>query len=164
MNRDKLGGHQATSNKIVQYIVGAIKGSVVGVEPFNGIWNAPSYFNGNVYIFGQNDFPKMFTLKNGLLPTKATSTAKVSMRGPAAMISANGTTNGIVWALQYDTTKPTLWAFNPTNLTQEYYDSNQNAARDKVGTRAVARVNPTIANGRVYVPANNTVLVYGLLP
>ncbi len=163
MNRDKLGGHSNTTNNIVQYITGAIKGSVKGVQPFNGIWNTASYFNGHVYILGQYDFPKMFTLNNGRLPTKATSTGKTIMRGPAAIISANGTTNAIVWVLQYDTNKPTLWALNPTNLAQEYYDSNQNSARDKVGTAQVARVNPTVANGRVYVPANSSVLVYGLL-
>ncbi len=162
INRDSLGGHSSTKNNIVQYIVGAIKASVKG-QPVNGIWNTASYFNGNVYIFGQNDYPKMFTIKNGLLPTTATSTAKTIMRGPAAMISANGTTNGIVWTLQYDIPTPTLWALNPNNLTQEYYDTNQNSKRDKVGSRAVARVNPTVANGRVYVPANNTLEVYGLL-
>jgi hypothetical protein len=162
INRDSLGGHSSTKNNIVQYIVGAIKASVKG-QPVNGIWNTASYFNGNVYIFGQNDYPKMFTIKNGLLPTTATSTAKTIMRGPAAMISANGTTNGIVWTLQYDIPTPTLWALNPNNLTQEYYDTNQNSKRDKVGSRAVARVNPTVANGRVYVPANNILEVYGLL-
>lgn len=164
MNRDNLGGHSTTSNNIVQYIVGAINGSIKGQEPFNGIWNASSYFNGNVYIFGQYDYPKMFTLANGLLPTKATSTAKVMMRGPSAMISANGATNGIVWTLQYDQKTPILWALNPSNLAQEYYDTTQNSKRDKVASVQISRVNPTIANGRVYVPANNVVLVYGLLP
>ena len=85
------------------------------------------------------------------------------MRGPAAMISANGSTNGIVWVLQYEIATPTLWAFNPNDLTQEYYDTNQNPARDKVATKTIPRVNPTIANGRVYVPSNQTVEVYGLL-
>lgn len=80
------------------------------------------------------------------------------------MISANGTSNGIVWMLQYDTTIPTLWAFNANDLTEEYYDTNQNSARDGVSTRPIIRVNPTIANGRVYVPSNNFVIVYGLLP
>ena len=163
MDRDNLGGYQTSSDNIVQYIVGAIKPSVEGGLS-NGIWNTPSYFNGNVYIFGQNDFPKMFTLNNGLLPTTASSTGNVSMRGPAAMISANGTSNGIVWMLQYDTTIPTLWAFNANDLTEEYYDTNQNSARDGVSTRPIIRVNPTIANGRVYVPSNNFVIVYGLLP
>ncbi len=163
MNRDDLGGYQSSGDNIVQYIVGAIKPSVAGQTP-NGIWNTPSYFNGNVYIVGQYDFPKMFTLNNGLLPTTATSTGSLAMRSPAAMISANGTSDGIVWMLQYDTTVPVLWAFNPNDLTEEYYDTTQNATRDKVATRSIARVNPTVANGRVYVPASNSVLVYGLLP
>ncbi len=162
LNRDNLGGYKADANNIVQYIVGAIKPSIAG-QPTNGIWNTPSYFNGNVYIFGQNDYPKMFTLSNGLLPTAATSTGNVIMRGPVAMISANGAQNGIVWMLQYDTTPPALWAFNPANLTQEYYDTNQNQGRDRVALTPISRVNPTIANGRVYVPANNIVQVYGLL-
>jgi len=164
MNRDSLGGHHSTSDDIVQYIVGAIKASVAGQQNYNGIWNTSSYFNGNVYIFGQNDYPKMFTLNNGLLPTTATSTGNVTMRGPVAIISANGTTNGIVWTLQYDTIPPTLWALNPSDLTQEYYDTNQDSSRDKVASGPIERVNPTVANGRVYVPANPKVLVYGLLP
>jgi hypothetical protein len=163
INRDNLGGHHSSSNNIVQYIVGAIKGSVKGVEPFNGIWNTASYFNGNVYIFGQYDYPKMFTIKNGLLPTTATSTAKTIMRGPAAIISANGTTNGIVWTVQYDTTTPVLWALNPSDLTKEYYDTTQNPSRDKLASKKIERVNPTVANGRVYVPANTSLVVYGLL-
>jgi hypothetical protein len=164
MNRDNLGGHHSTSDDIVQYIVGAIKASVAGQQNYNGIWNTSSYFNGNVYIFGQNDYPKMFTLNNGLLPTTATSAGNVIMRGPVAIISANGTTNGIVWTLQYDTSPPTLWALNPSDLTQEYYDTNQDSNRDKVASGPIERVNPTVANGRVYVPANPKLLVYGLLP
>jgi hypothetical protein len=163
IDRDNLGGHHSSSNNIVQYITGAIKASVKGVDPTNGIWNTASYFNGHVYIFGQHDFPKMFTIKNSLLPTTATSTAKTSMRGPAAIISANGTTNAIVWTLQYDITTPVLWALNPLDLTKDYYDTTQDSARDKVASKAISRVNPTVANGRVYVPANNSLLVYGLL-
>lgn len=66
--------------------------------------------------------------------------------------------------LQYDVPTPTLWALNPNDLTQVYYDTNQNATRDKVASRKISRVNPTVANGQAYVPANNTVEVYGLLP
>ena len=164
INRDNLGGYHAKSNNIVQYIVGAIKASVPGHQPFFGIWNTSSYFNGNVYIFGQFDYPKMFTLKNGLLPTTPTSSGLVKMRGPVAVISANGNTDGIVWTLQYETTPPVLWALNPANLAQVYYDTDQNETRDKVDSNPIERVNPTVANGRVYVPANSEVQVYGLLP
>lgn len=164
INRDNLGGYHAKSNNIVQYIVGAIRPSVPKYEPFFGIWNTSSYFNGNVYIFGQYDYPKMFTLNNGLLPTTATSAGAIIMRGPNAVISANGSTNGIVWTLQYDTVPPVLWALNPSDLAQVYYNTNQDPQRDKVDSKAVERVNPTVANGRVYVPANSKVQVYGLLP
>ena len=160
VNRDNLGGYQQGENNIVQYIVGAIKASEG--RTVNGMANTPSYFNGNVYIFGENDYPKMFTLNNGLLPTTATSIGPNVMMSPDPIISANGSANGIVWMLQWSST-PTLWAYNPSDLTQEYYDTNQDAARDKVSTGPIARVNPTVANGRVYVPNNTSVLVYGLL-
>jgi hypothetical protein len=161
INRDSLGGNQSTGNNIVQYIVGAIKAST-GRTQTNGMFNIPSYFQGNVYIFGEGDYPKMFTLNNGVLPTTATSTGLVQMHAPAPIISANGTQNGIVWLLQFEG-KATLWAYNPSDLTQEYYDTNQNVTRDRVSAAGITRVNPTVANGRVYVPASTSVLVYGLL-
>jgi hypothetical protein len=161
MNRDDLGGFHAGENNILQYIVGAIRASVPGHQPYYGIWNAASYFDGNVYIFGEYDYPKMFTLSNGLLPTTATSTGTIQMRGPAPIISANGKNNGIVWALQHDL--PALRAWNPSDLTQEYYDTTQDPKRDQVSGSPVTRVDPLVANGRVYVPANGQVHVYGLL-
>ena len=161
MNRDGLGGNQSTGNNIVQYIVGAIRASVSRTQT-NGMFNIPSYFQGNVYISGEGDYPKMFTLNNGVLPTTATSTGLIQMRAPAPIISANATQNGIVWLLQFES-KATLWAFNPNDLTQEYYDTNQNVTRDRVSREGITRVNPTVANGRVYVPASSSVLVYGLL-
>ena len=164
MNRDDLGGYNPLTNNIVQYIVGAIKPSVANHLPYYGIWNAPSYFQGNVYIFGSFDYPKMFTLNNGLLPTTATSTGTTPMGGLPPIISANGTNDGIVWALQFEAPRPTLWAFNPNDLTQEYYDTNQNAARDAVAGVGLHKPVPLVANGRVYVAARRALKVYGLLP
>ena len=161
MDRDNLGGYNPNGNDIVQYIVGAIRGSVPGHQPAYGMWNTSSYFDGNVYIFGQYDYPKMFTLNNGLLPTLPTSTGTIEMKAPVPIISANGADNGIVWALQYES--PVLRAFDPNDLTQEYYDTNQDPKRDKVGNSPLGRVIPTVANGRVYVPADGKVKVYGLL-
>jgi hypothetical protein len=162
VNRDNLGGYEQGGNNIVQYIVGAIKGSIQGSHQTFGMFNTPSYFQGNVYIFGEYDYPKMFTLSNGLLPTKATSVGTVIMRSPDPIISANGSLDGIVWMLAF-APNPTLYAYNSSNLTKEYYDTNQDEARDQVSTTPIVRVNPTVANGRVYVPANTSVLVYGLL-
>ena len=162
LDRDDLGGYNSNGNNIVQYIVGAIKASIQGHQPFYGIWNASSYFNGNVYIFGEYDYPKMFTLSNGLLPTAPTSTGTVSMRGPVPVISANGTDDGIVWVLQCDAA--IMRAYNPNDLTQEYYDTNQKPNRDRIGGSVISRGMLMVANGRVYAPANRFVRVYGLLP
>jgi hypothetical protein len=57
-----------------------------------------------------------------------------------------------------------LYAYNPNDLTQDYYDTTQNAGRDKISSSKLRRVNPTVANGRVYVATNSKVKVYGLLP
>jgi hypothetical protein len=161
MNRDDLGGYTAGQNNILQYIEGQIRPSVPNVRPFYGIWNTASIFQNNIYIFGEYDYPKMFTLTNGVLSTAPVSTGTFQMRGPAAIISANGDDNAIVWVLQNDT--PAMRAFNPNDLTQEYYDTTQDATRDKVSGSPVSRANPTVANGRVYVPSNGYIQVYGLL-
>ena len=73
---------------------------------------------------------------NGLLSTSPTSlspetyngkTSTFSARGGELAISANGNSNGIVWALQSngDTQPGTLRAYDPTNLQNEYYSSDQ---------------------------------------
>ena len=145
-------------DKIVQEIVGAIKAS--DPDMVRGIWNTSGYFQNKVYIFGHFDYPKMFRLKNGLLPTIATSTGTMIMKSPNPVFSANGFRNGIVWILQYDAS--TLWAYDPNDLTHEYYDTNQNRTRD-LPRGGLEAVTPTIANGRVYVPTKRELDVYGLL-
>ena len=56
-----------------------------------------------------------------------------------------------------------LRAFDATDLTNELWDSRQNAARDDVGNYAKFSP-PTIANGKVYLATfSNQLLVYGLL-
>jgi hypothetical protein len=79
MNADDLGEYSSSGNNIVQYIVGAIEPSIPGNKTDYGIWNAATYFQGNVYMIGQGDYPKMFTLNNGMMPTTATSIGTTSM-------------------------------------------------------------------------------------
>src|SRR5207245_8664681 len=64
-------------------------------------------------------------------------------------LSANGTTNGIVWLLRGPSTSaPLLTAFNATNLAIIYSSNQAPGSRDTVG--AVAHfATPMIANGKV---------------
>ena len=84
-------------------------------------------------------------------------------------VSANGNSNGIVWAVDTDAyyaPKPgpaVLRAYDATDLSRELYNSNQRFARDNPGQSSKFTV-PTVANGKVFVGGANQLSVYGLLP
>ena len=109
----------------------------------------------------------MYSLTNGLLSVPpVTSPVTYGYPGSTPSISANGTTNGIVWTLDngaYGTGGPAiLRAFDAVNLS-EIYDSTEAGTRDQGGP-AVKFTVPTVVNGRVYVGGNGTITCYSLLP
>jgi hypothetical protein len=77
-------------------------------------------------------------------------------------VSANGTSNGIVWA--HENTNPAvLHAYDATNLAHEIYNSNQAAGnRDQFGV-GNKFITPMVADGKVFVGTTNAVAVFGLL-
>jgi hypothetical protein len=87
--------------------------------------------------------------------------------GTVASVSADGTTNWIVWDAQVDANSTggpaILRAYDANDLSKVLYASNQAGARDTAGG-AVKFVTPTVANGDVYLGAAFEVDVYGLLP
>ena len=96
--------------------------------------------------------------------TSATS-GILRLPGPTPSVSANGTSNAIVWAIETDVYpggNAILRAYDATNLATEFYNSNQNQQRDQAGG-AVKFAVPTVADGMVFVGAQNEVDVYGLL-
>ena len=80
-------------------------------------------------------------------------------------ISANGTANGILWAVERKgaTTPGTLHAYDPSNLANEFYNSDQAGTRDTMDIAGKFSV-PLIANGKVFVGAASRLVVYGPLP
>ena len=79
-------------------------------------------------------------------------------------MSANGTNNGIIWAIAHSNNIPAiLTAYNPTNLTNEIYNSAQAAGnRDQMAVGVKFAV-PTVANGKVYAAGRTSVTFFGLL-
>jgi uncharacterized protein (TIGR03437 family) len=76
--------------------------------------------------------------------------------------------SGIFWATTISNgTLPApgaLHAFDAMNVSQELWNSDMQGARDTLGSFAKF-ANPTVANGKVYVPTDSSqVAVYGLLP
>jgi chitobiase/beta-hexosaminidase-like protein len=157
LDRDNLGGFNTTANNIVQEISGQLSGEV---------GSAGAYWNNNVYI-SSNDGPMLqYTLKNGLLSAAPVAkSTHIFHRGPSAVTSSNGTSNGIVWtidAVNNQVTVSTLYAFDANDVSKALYNSQENSARDSAG-KPVKFIVPLVANGKVYVGAQSEVDVYGLL-
>jgi hypothetical protein len=169
VDRDNLGEFNTGVDLVVQ--------SIAGVNP--GSWSSPAWWNNTLYLAGSAELPpadpdalRAFTFDPiaGMLSTTSTSQSAVvfGYPSPTPSISANGATNGIVWAMQEsnyqnNTGQAVLYAYDATNLGNLLYSSSQNAARDGAGLSVKFAV-PTIANGKVYLPGRNAVTVFGLLP
>jgi len=156
-NRNRLGKFNPNDDsQIIQSLPGAV----------GGTWGMPAFWNNNVYFGGVGDNVKMFSFDpaSGKLSTTPISNTPTFFNYPGTTpsISANGVSNGILWALQTDRNPEVLHAYDATNLSTELYNTTQNSARDNAGA-AVKFVVPTIANGKVYVPAQKQLSVYGLL-
>jgi hypothetical protein len=151
-----MGEFNATTDNVIQEIPKAVPNVLVGV---------PTYWNGSVYVAGDLDYIKQFALVNGMLTPEPVSQTTVPFNGagPASTsMTANGNSNGILWVIRH--ASPTLFAFDPTNLAHEFYDSTQALKlRDKL-VPVVRFVTPTISNGKVYVGGTAALVVYGLLP
>jgi hypothetical protein len=154
-----------------------------GAVYFNSAVNGPS-----TYVWGENDVARgfLFNTTTGLLT--ATPFAKSTMTAPATnndgampggflAISANGNSNGIVWASTpyngdalHHSIQGVLYALDANTLNLLWTDKT-NDARDEIGMFA-KYVPPVVANGKVYVPnfgpVGNTdgtgnLVVYGLI-
>jgi len=91
---------------------------------------------------------------------KLAGLAALGMATPA--ISANGAKDGIVWVIETGG-MAVLHAYDATNVANELYDSRA-AAGSRDGTAPALHFTiPTVAGGRVYVPAAGEVEVFGLL-
>ena len=182
LNRNDLGGYSGTSSdNVTQELANGSTGNGNSNSNWGaGLWGAPSYWNGHVYVggsgvWGSSGSPmKSFALSNGKLSSSPDSetTQVFSYPGPTPTISSNGTSNGIAWALQnggYTSGQPAvLWAYDATNLSRTLYNSNEKSA-DNPGI-ALKYAVPVVAGDKVYVaeaqPSDHTlgqVNVYGLL-
>ena len=155
VDRDNMGGYNAADDtQIVQSIPQASSGELDSV---------PAYWNGNVYIGGQSDNIKAFSLSNDLLSPQPTSQTSVAAIVPGSVsVTSEGSNNGILWALP-QSNPATFYAFDASDLNTVFYTSNQARERDKLGS-VPKFVAPTVANGKVYIGGTSTLSVYGLLP
>ena len=172
INRDRMGRFSKKGDQVVQEIFNATPTT----------YGPASYFNGTVYVVAN---PRLQTdaVVNGAKPQPVLTAYKIinghlfpvptrgnfgyGYPGSTPSISANGSSNGIVWTIDnggaFISANAVLRAYNANDITQELWDSNQVPARDAAGPGVKFTV-PTIANGKVFVGGNGVLTIYGLLP
>ena len=107
-----------------------------------------------------------FQVLNGMLsPVPVQSATTVGYPGAVPSVSANGSSNGIVWIVRRSSTLPSsspavLHAYDAANLSNELYNTLQ-VPGDQLNW-AIKFAVPTIANGKVYVGSQSTVDVLGI--
>jgi Big-like domain-containing protein len=134
----------------------------------NWLFGAPAYFNSTVYFCGTGDNLKAFPLNDGLLTTSPNEISGHAFNFPGCTpaVSADGSSNGIIWAA--DTSKygnagaplgpAVLYAYQAGTLSM-LWNSSQ-TGNDTAGNAAKFAV-PTVANGKVYLGTQTELDVYG---
>jgi outer membrane protein assembly factor BamB len=154
VDRDNMGKFNPGSNHIYQEIQGVLA---------NGEFGMPAYFNNTVYYGAVGDALKAFPITAAKLASAPASQSRNSFPYPGTTpsVSANGSSDGIVWAVENGSTA-VLHAYDAGDLSHELYNSNQAGSRDQFGA-GNKFITPMIANGRVYVGTTNGVAVFGKL-
>jgi uncharacterized protein (TIGR03437 family) len=153
LDQANLGKFSPSMDSIYQLMSNVLPG---------GTWSSPAWFNGSLYYGGVGDNLKAFAFKNGAFSLASKSAITFVFPGTTPSVSANGTANGIVWAME-NQDAAVLHAYDATNVGTELYNSTQAAGgRDNFGS-GNKFIAPTIANGKVYVGTTSGVGVFGLL-
>jgi len=157
VNRDLMGKFNTNNDSAIYQ---EIDSNGLG----GGVWSMPAYFNNVVYYGAVGDHLRAFSIANAKLSTPASSLSSESFGYPGTTpsISANGTSSGIVWAVE-NNGGGVLHAYDATNLATELYNSNQ-APNNRDNFADNKFITPMIANGKVYVGTPNSVAVFGVLP
>lgn len=155
VNRDSMGKFSSSANNIYQLLPNALPG---------GVFSSPAYFNNTVYYGSVGSPIQAFAITNAKLSSSSASQTAHSFPYPGATpsISANGTSNAILWAAE-NANPAVLHAYDATNLATELYNSNQAAnGRDHFGA-GNKFITTMVINGKVYVGTTTGVGVFGLV-
>jgi hypothetical protein len=157
LNRDNMGKFQSSDNsQIIQEVDNQV-GGTTGKQAPDRCFVTPAFWQQNVYFTGSNDVIKAFHLDpaTGKLSSTPSSTGSFQFVFPGAqpVVSSNGASNGIVWAVDHSSTVA-LHAYDATNMGIELYRS--------AGLGAGAKfVVPTVVNSKVYVGTASKLFVFG---
>ena len=126
-NRDQMGKSSTSSDSGIYQEIGSNAGRRRSALPIAIIL---------VYYGAVGDRLRAISITNAKLnsPSSSQTSAAYAFPGTTPSISANGSSNGIVWAVE-NKNGGVLHAYDATNLATELYNSNQAAnGRDTLPT------------------------------
>ena len=158
LNREALGRFRPGDNAHARQVLRTSAGG----------FGSAAYWNHTLYVWGSHASLAAYRIAGGrlVLPPVNGSTTTVDP-GAMPVVSAAGTREGIVWAVETRTwrgaDKPAvLHAYDASDVRRELYCSEMNPSRDRAGLATRFAV-PTVAGGRVLIGTRRQVEVYGLL-
>jgi len=131
------------------------------------IYGTSAYFNGSVYLgieptsTSVSSGIRQFTLSGGILGPGAITSPGIQQYTPGntPFISANGTSQGILWMIdpgqplqnggKNAPTSAVLRAYDATNLSSELYNSSVNSG--DIPGYGIKFTSPVVGNGKVYI-------------
>jgi fibronectin type 3 domain-containing protein len=161
IDRDNMGHFSPTNDNVLNAVANG-SGNNTPPVALDGEFNTGAYYNGTLYWTpGYDSNAGAFELNsNGTLTETSQTSAVMGTLPGSIMVTANGTTNGIVWIMDRNANE--IHAYNANSLSTELWNSGDKPG-DSLGAVVKFAV-PTIVNGEVYVGTTNSLVVYGLTP
>jgi outer membrane protein assembly factor BamB len=157
LDRDNLGKVGTSTDMVIQRLDKVVGRAPTTTSTLQACFTAPAMWGQSVYFGGKYDALKMFTLNasTGMLSSSPVSQGTFNYDYPGAdpVVSANGTTRGLVWTV--DTGTDTLRANDAADVSKQVYSGS-------IGAQAVRWSVPTVVNGHVYVGAQGKLVAFGL--
>jgi hypothetical protein len=151
LNRDNMGHFCATCTQSDTQIVQELP--TLAPEP-----GALAFWNNTLYAAAAGSPIKALALNKGKLATTPFAQSVKTDNGHSPIVTANGTTSGILWQLSGST----LCAYDAVSLQRVYTSSHAPNNRDQIPTLPHF-ASFFVANGKLYVGTNDSLVVFGLL-
>jgi hypothetical protein len=153
LNRDSMGHLCSACTTIDTQIVQELP-TAVGRES-----GTPVYWNDTVYFTGTGVPVMAYTLNNGILTVPPSGQSIKMGGGGHALVTSSGTSNALLWF----NNGTYLVAMDAGTLKILYASDQAPNGRDTLPPLAHFAT-PIVADGKVFVGTQNSLVVYGLLP
>src|SRR5207253_4358302 len=165
VDRDNLGQFDPSNDHVLNAVPDGSGHNTPAPNQLGGSLSTAAFFNGKIYwVSGYGNTANAYVINSNstLSVTSQTAIGNFGYLPGSVVVSANGTTGGVVWVMDRNLNQ--IHAYDATTFATELWNSGQKAGGgDNLGAVVKFAV-PTVANGEVYVGTTNSLVVYGLTP